>query len=79
MDPELTSEGKPYGPERYKEIVHERYLISKHCNTSYADLDNTTPLERQYLLQFIMDELQKQKEMIEEQNRQIGNKNGRAK
>jgi hypothetical protein len=63
----LTSDGKPYGPERFKQIVKERYLISKNCNTSYTDLGKVTPLERNYLIEFITDELQKQKEMIENQ------------
>jgi hypothetical protein len=67
LDPELTSEGKPYGPERYKEIVRERYLISKYSNTSYSDLDNITPLERRYLLVFIKDELQQQHDAVEQQ------------
>lgn len=69
MDPQLTSEGNPYGPARFEEIVRERYLISKHCNTSYTDLDKVSPIERQYLLSFIYDELQKQQELIEEQER----------
>lgn len=63
----MTSEGKPYGPERYKEIVRERYLISKYSNTSYSDLDNITPLERRYLLVFIKDELQQQHDAVEQQ------------
>ena len=67
LDPQLTSDGKPYGLVRYKEIVRERYLISKNCNTSYTDLGEITPLERKYLIEFITDELQKQKDKIEEQ------------
>ena len=61
----LTEDGRPYGPQRYKEIVKERYYISKYCNTSYNEAGETTPTERRYLLEFITDELQKQKEMIE--------------
>jgi hypothetical protein len=63
----LTSNGQPYGPKRYRDIVKERYLISKNCNTSYTDLGKVTPLERQYLIEFITEELQKQKDMIEAQ------------
>lgn len=78
MDPEFTPDGKPYGPHRYKEIVNERYIISKHCNTSYSDLDNVSPLERKILLGLIWDELQQKKEAVEQQNQQIRNKkNGR--
>ena len=67
LDPPLTSNGRPYGPERYKEIVKERYIISKHCNTSYDDVATITPLERHYLLDFITEDLKKQKELIDKQ------------
>ena len=73
LDPELTSDGKPYGPQRYKEITRERYLISKHCNTSYSDLDKVTPTERGYLLEFIYEELEKERAAYEEAMR--GKKN----
>ena len=59
MDPQTTSDNKPYGPVRYKEIVRERYLISKHTNTSYSDTKDITPIEREYLLEFITDDLSK--------------------
>lgn len=65
IDPKLTHDGKPYGPVRYKDIVKERYFISKYCNTSYTDIGNTSPLERKYLLEFITDELKAQKEQVE--------------
>jgi hypothetical protein len=65
----LTSDGKPYSPHRFREIVKERYLISKYCNTSYKDLDNVTPTEREYLLGFIHEELKKEQEAYEEAKR----------
>ena len=61
----MTEDGKPYGPSRYKEIARERYLISKHTNTSYDDTSNITPLERGYLLEFLVEDMQKQKDMYE--------------
>ena len=68
LDPKLTSDGKPYGPYRYKEIVKECYLISKNCNTSYTDLMSITPIEKNYLLEFITEEFQKTEEMIKKSN-----------
>lgn len=65
LDPTLTSNGAPYGPNRFKEIVRERYLISKHCNTSYSDLNNVSPLERECLLKFIYEELKAEHDAIE--------------
>ena len=65
MDPPLTDNGKPFGPTRYKEIARERYLISKHTHTSYDDTANITPAERNYLLEFMVEDLQRQKDMYE--------------
>lgn len=65
LDPQLTEDGKPFGPTRYKEIAKERYLISKHTNTSYEDTANITPIERGYLLEFMIEDLQRQKDMYE--------------
>ena len=61
----MTEDGRPYGPSRYKEIARERYLISKHTNTSYDDTSNITPLERSYLLEFLVEDLQRQKDMYD--------------
>ena len=58
----MTEDGKPFGPSRYKEIARERYLISKHTNTSYDDTANITPLERGYLLEFLVEDMQRQKD-----------------
>lgn len=66
LDPQQTSDGQPYGPVRYKEIVNECFLISKFCNTSYSDVKNLSPKEREYLLEFINEDLQKQKEALED-------------
>lgn len=73
MDPQLTKEGKPYGPARYKEIVTERYLISKNINTSYNDIGKMTPLERQYILELLVDEQRRIKDL--EQKRKLENSN----
>ncbi len=73
MDPAMTEDGKPYGPFRYKEIVKERYIISKYCNTSYTDLANVTPTERNYLLEFATEECDKAKEIAEEMKNKKAN------
>lgn len=71
LDPQLTEEGKPYGPHRYKEIVKERFVISKHTNTSYKDTEEITPVERGYILEFILEDLQHQKEMYDKAQREL--------
>ena len=75
MDPQLTEEGKPYGPVRYKNIARERYLISKHTNTSYEDTNRITPLERGYILEFITEDLERQKEMYDKAREDARNRN----
>jgi len=74
LDPVLTSNGKPYGPHRYKEIVEECYAITKRINTSYNELKEITPLERIYLLQFIRRDLERENEIREEQQAKINGK-----
>lgn len=64
--PKLTSNGKPYAVKLYESLVKERYIISNNLNTSYTDTANVTPLERRLLLDFIIDDLKKRKDMIEQ-------------
>lgn len=66
MDPQLTKEGKPYGPWRYKQIVTECYLLSKNCNTSYTDVLKITPLERKYMLDLLAEEAKRNRELLEQ-------------
>lgn len=66
LDPLLTSDAARYCQEHYKELVRGRYLISKYCNTSYNDAGNISPLERDYIIGFITDELKKQQDAIDE-------------
>ena len=78
LDPQFTKEGKPYGPIRYKEIVKERYLISKNMNTSYNEIGQITPIERKYIMEFIIDEIKKSNELVEKRkNEARKNKGGR--
>ena len=64
FDPLWTSDGQPYGPERFKRIAKERYLISKYINTSYTDTSEITPTEREYLMEFILEDKQNEQEQI---------------
>ena len=71
LDPQYNEDGEPYGPYRFKEIVRECYSIAKNCNTSYTDLLKITPRERNYLIEFIVDDARKAKEFIEENKKRI--------
>ena len=41
-------------------------MISKYSNTSYSDTANITPLERDYIIGFITEELERQQKAYEE-------------
>ena len=66
LDPLLTSNAGKSCAERYKELTRGRYLISKYCNTSYNDVGNISPLERDYIIGFITEELERQQKAYEE-------------
>ncbi len=70
----MIDSDQPYGPMRYKDIARERYMISKHTHTSYSDTLQITPLERRYLLEFITEDLQRQKEMYDKARAEAQNK-----
>ena len=58
------SDGTPYGPSRYKEIVLECYRISGRIHTSYTDVMQITPLERKYILSMLDLEDKKREEEL---------------
>ena len=53
LDPQLSNDGTPYGPKRYKEIVKECWYISDNLNTSYTDVLNLAYIDRVYLINCI--------------------------
>jgi hypothetical protein len=61
----LTSDGRPYGPVRFEQIVEECYAISSRIHTSYTDLIKISPLERTYLLKFIKRDIERENEIRE--------------
>lgn len=66
MVPQLTSDGKPYGPARYKRLVEECYFISKYTHTSYLDVLQMSPLEKDYIISFIQDEQKREQKQLEQ-------------
>ena len=53
LDPQLSDDGTPYGPKRYKEIVKECWYVSDNLHTSYTDVLNLAYLDRVYLINCI--------------------------
>lgn len=61
----MTSDGKPYAPIRFENLIQERYLISKRTNTSYLDTGKLTPRERTQIVKYILDEIKKENESLQ--------------
>ena len=74
LDPELTSDGKPYGPERYRQLVQERYLIVKHGHISYDDTGKMTPTERSLIMRALLEDSRREKEQLEQVRNKRKNK-----
>ena len=67
LDPQTSSDGKPYGPKRYKEIIKECWYISDNLHTSYTDVLDLSFQERLYLIECINDKQNATRRAIEEQ------------
>ena len=66
MDPSRTSDGKPYGPWRFREIIKQAYAISHQIHTSYLDVLDMTPREMNYLCELISVEAERMRNAIDE-------------
>ena len=66
LDPQTSSDGTPYGPKRYKEIVKECWYISDNLHTSYTDVLDLSFQERYYLIECINDKQEATKRAMEE-------------
>ncbi len=65
LDPQTSSDGKPYGPKRYKEIVKECWYISDNTNTSYTDVLDISFQERLYIIECINGKQEATKQAME--------------
>lgn len=65
LDPQTSSDGTPYGPKRYKEIVRECWYISDNLHTSYTDVLDLSFQERFYLIELINQKQEETKKAIE--------------
>ena len=66
MDPSSTEDGKPYGPWRFKEIAKMAYAISHQIHTSYHDVLQMTPRERDCLCELISGEMDRLRKSIDD-------------
>jgi hypothetical protein len=66
LDPQISKDGKPFGPKRFKEIVKECWYISDNLHTSYTDVLDLSYQERIYLLECIKNKFDAQRKAMEE-------------
>ena len=55
----LLPQGR-YKSKLLEKLTKEKYIITKKTHTSFLDLDEITPLERQMIIKFIMEDLKEQ-------------------
>ena len=48
-------------------------MIAKKCNTSYTDLLTITPTEKNYLLEFIIEDAKEAQEMVNKNRERLNN------
>lgn len=77
LDPLETKDGQPYAPIKYKQLVKECYLISKNTHTSYNEVMQMSPTERQYLLNFLFEDAQRREQELQAQKDTIKANNKR--
>ena len=65
LTPELTNDGKPYGPVEMERLIHAKYYITRFTNTSYTDAGQITPMEREYILGYIKEEKEQEEKAID--------------
>ena len=61
----MTSDGKPYGPFHYQQLIRECAIVAKNFNTSYTDVrDKMTPAELRQLMDLIIADREQQEERV---------------
>ena len=60
----------------FRDLVRERYLISKNINTSYNEVGKLSVLERKYIVDFLIEEAEQTKEKLKQaKQKQLQNTN----
>lgn len=62
----MTSDGKPYGPIRYKNILTECWYISDNLHTSYTDVLDLAVSDRLALINLIKEKIENTNKALED-------------
>lgn len=71
LDPQLSDEDKA---KKFKNLIKERYIITKNTNTSYMDAGEMIPIERKYIIEFLEAESKQMQEELNKKKQQLENK-----
>ena len=66
LDPQTTSDGQPYGPKRYRELVRECWYVSDNLHTSYTDVLDLAVMDRISLIRLINEKIENTNKAMEE-------------
>lgn len=70
-----TPDGQLFNPQLFKKLVNDCYIISKVIHTSYNDVLQITPAEKNYLLAFIKQDNDNSNKKFQEQLNNMRNNN----
>ena len=71
--PLTTSDGKPYAPIRFKDLIKECYQISKNSGATYEEVLNMTFREKDYFIEFINEDFKATEDSIKESREALRN------
>lgn len=66
LDPQISSDGTPYAPKRYKELIKECWYVSDNLHTSYTDVLDLSITERITLIKLIQEKIENTNKALEE-------------
>ena len=70
-----TADGKLYCPQVFRKIANDCYLISKFIHTSYNEVLELTVMEKNYLLDFIKEDNDRENKRLQESLQNMKGKN----
>ena len=74
FNPEYTQDGQPFGPLRFRQICREEYIISATTHTSFLDVEQISPRERELIIEFLKEDKAERDKKRQEELEQMNNR-----
>ena len=65
LDPQISKDGTPYAPKRFKSLVQECWFICDNLHIGYDEVLDMSVTERELLIQFIKEKTDTTRELME--------------